>query len=158
MRNKIPSIVALLPAYNEEVSIGSVVLRTRQYADRVVVIDDGSRDRTAEVAAMAGAEVLRHTKNQGKGAALKTGFGSVNGESVIVTIDTDGQHNPDDTPRLVEPILSGKAAGQTVKSSIACFLCSHETTNSLWYSIFTLSMATVQIWRRYVGDHIQDQS
>ena len=51
-----PSIVALLPAYNEEVSIGSVVLRTRQYADRVVVIDDGSRDRTAEVAAMAGAE------------------------------------------------------------------------------------------------------
>lgn len=52
-----PSIVALLPAYNEEVSIGSVVLRTRQHANRVVVIDDGSRDQTAEVAAMAGAEV-----------------------------------------------------------------------------------------------------
>ena len=51
-----PSIVALLPAYNEEVSIGSVVLRTRQYADRVVVIDDGSRDRTAEVAGLAGKE------------------------------------------------------------------------------------------------------
>ena len=103
------SIVALLPAYNEEVSIGSVVLRTKQYADRVVVIDDGSRDNTAEVAAMAGAEVLRHSRNHGKGAALKTGFGSVNGDSVIVTIDTDGQHNPDDIPRLVEPILSGEA-------------------------------------------------
>jgi len=104
-----PSIVALLPAYNEEVSIGSVVLRTRQHADRVVVIDDGSRDRTAEVAAMAGAEVLFHSKNQGKGAALKTGFGAVNGSAVIVTIDTDGQHDPDDIPRLVEPILAGEA-------------------------------------------------
>jgi len=50
-----------------------VVLRTRQYANRVIVIDDGSSDRTAEVAALAGAEVLRHAENQGKGAALKTG-------------------------------------------------------------------------------------
>ena len=85
------TITALLPAYNEEVSIGSVVLRTRAYADRVVVIDDGSSDHTAEVAALAGAEVLRHLKNQGKGAALKTGFSSLNGDAVIVTIDTDGQ-------------------------------------------------------------------
>jgi len=67
-----PSITALLPAYNERLR-GSVVLRTRQYADRVIVIDDGSSDRTAEVAALAGAEVLRHAENQGKGTALKTG-------------------------------------------------------------------------------------
>ena len=104
-----PTITALLPAYNEEVSIGSVVLRTKQYADRVVVIDDGSSDHTAEVAALAGAEVLRHQKNQGKGAALKTGFTSLNGDSVIVTIDTDGQHDPADIPRLVDPILRGEA-------------------------------------------------
>ena len=103
------TITALLPAYNEEVSIGSVVLRTRAYADRVVVIDDGSSDHTAEVAALAGAEVLRHLKNQGKGAALKTGFSSLNGDAVIVTIDTDGQHDPADIPRLVEPILRGEA-------------------------------------------------
>jgi glycosyltransferase involved in cell wall biosynthesis len=103
------AITALLPAYNEEVSIGSVVLRTRQYADRVVVIDDGSSDRTAEVALLAGAEVLRHEKNQGKGVALKTGFSSLNGAAVIVTIDTDGQHDPSDIPRLVEPILRGEA-------------------------------------------------
>jgi glycosyltransferase involved in cell wall biosynthesis len=51
-----PSITALLPAYNEEISIGSVVLRTKQYADRVIVIDDGSSDRTAEVAALVGAK------------------------------------------------------------------------------------------------------
>ena len=133
-----PSIVALLPAYNEEVSIGSVVLRTRRYADRVVVIDDGSRDNIAEVAAMAGAEVRSHSKNQDKGATLKTGFGSVIGKSL-----TDGQNNPDEIPRLMEPILSGEAAGQTVKSLIACFLSSHETTNSLWLSILTLSMAAV---------------
>ena len=104
-----PSITALLPAYNEEVSIGSVVLRTRKYADRVIVVDDGSSDRTAEVAALAGAEVLRHPENRGKGAALKTGFESLNGDSVIVTIDTDGQHDPADIPRLVQPILRGEA-------------------------------------------------
>ena len=63
------SIVALLPAYNEEVSIGSVVLRTRAYADRVVVIDDGSSDHMAEVAALAGAEVLRHAGNLGRGGS-----------------------------------------------------------------------------------------
>ena len=70
-----PSITALLPAYNEEVSIGSVVLRTRQFADRVIVVDDGSLDRTAEVAALAGAEVLRHEENRVKGAALGTEAG-----------------------------------------------------------------------------------
>jgi len=62
-----PSITAILRAYNEEVAIGSVVLRARQHADRVIVIDDGSRDRTAEVAALAGAEVLRR-EEQGSGA------------------------------------------------------------------------------------------
>ena len=104
-----PLITALLPAYNEEVSIGSMVLLTRQFADRVIVVDDGSSDRTAEVAVMAGAEVLRHPENRGKGAALKTGFALMNGDSVIVTIDTDGQHDPADIPRLVEPILQGEA-------------------------------------------------
>lgn len=90
-------------------SIGSVVLRTKCYADRVIVVDDGSSDRTAEVAELAGAEVVRHLKNMGKGVALRTGFESLNGADVIVTIDTDGQHDPSDIPRLVEPILKGEA-------------------------------------------------
>lgn len=126
-------ITAILPAYNEEVSIGSVVLRTKQYVDRVIVIDDGSSDRTAEVARLAGAEVIRHQQNRGKGAALKTGFEALNdmqnkaylhitggeglksdvelqyGHGIIVTIDTDGQHDPADIPKLVEPILKGEA-------------------------------------------------
>ena len=69
-----PSITALLPAYNERLR-GSVVLRTRQFADRVIVVDDGSLDRTAEVAALAGAEVLRHEENRVKGAVLGTEAG-----------------------------------------------------------------------------------
>jgi glycosyltransferase involved in cell wall biosynthesis len=102
-------IAAILPAFNEEVSIGSMVLRARRYADRVIVVDDGSSDRTAEVAEQAGAEVIQHPKNRGKGAALKTGFESLNGEKIVVTMDTDGQHNPSDIPKLVEPILKGEA-------------------------------------------------
>lgn len=109
MESLVGEITAILPAYNEEVSIGSIVLRTLKYADRVIVIDDGSMDRTAEVAALAGAQVLRHEMNLGKGAALKTGFASLNGDAVIVTIDTDGQHDPADIPRLVRPILEGDA-------------------------------------------------
>ena len=77
-------ITALLPAYNERLQ-GSVVLRTKQYADRRTR-DDGSSDRTVEVAAIAGAKVLRHSENLGKGAALKTGFESLNGDVMIVTI------------------------------------------------------------------------
>jgi glycosyltransferase involved in cell wall biosynthesis len=102
-------IAAVLPAFNEEISIGSIVLRTKQFVDRVIVIDDCSRDRTAEVSRMAGAEVIQHPVNKGKGAALKTGFQSLNGEKIIVTIDADGQHDPSDIPKLVEPILRGEA-------------------------------------------------
>ena len=86
--------IAILPAFNEEVSIGSIVLRARQHVDHVVVIDDGSNDRTSEVATLAGAEVIRHPKNLGKGMALRTGFerAGKNGCKVVITMDSDGQH------------------------------------------------------------------
>jgi glycosyltransferase involved in cell wall biosynthesis len=102
-------VTAILPAFNEEVAIGSIVLRTRRYASRVIVIDDGSIDRTAEIAELAGAEVIRHPVNMGKGVALKTGFESVNGSEIIVTLDSDGQHDPGDIPTIVAPILRGEA-------------------------------------------------
>ncbi|MGB9927134.1 MAG: glycosyltransferase family 2 protein [Methanosarcina sp.] len=103
------NITVILPAYNEEVSIGSVVLLTRNYADKVIVVDDGSSDRTAELARRAGAEVIVHEVNKGKGGALKTGFAAAEGADIIVTMDSDGQHNPADIPKLVEPILKGEA-------------------------------------------------
>lgn len=103
------NIAVILPAYNEEVSIGSVVLLARRYADRVIVVDDGSSDRTAEIAAIAGAEVIVHSPNLGKGMAFKTGFAAAEGADIIVTMDSDGQHNPADIPKLVAPILEGVA-------------------------------------------------
>lgn len=104
-------ITVVLPAYNEEVSIGSMVLLTSFYADSVLVVDDGSSDRTAEVAQQAGAEVIQHEKNKGKGEALKTGFiaSSNLGADIIVTMDSDGQHNPADIPKLIAPIIKGEA-------------------------------------------------
>jgi len=86
-----------------------VVLRTRQYADPVLVIDDSSTDRTAEMAEMAGAEVIRHPINRGKGAALRSGFNAASGADIIVTMDADGQHYPSEIPNLIDPILKGEA-------------------------------------------------
>jgi glycosyltransferase involved in cell wall biosynthesis len=105
------TITVILPAFNEEVSIGSMVLHARQHADHVVVIDDGSKDRTSEFARLAGAEVIRHPKNLGKGVALKTGFqhAGKNGCKVVITMDSDGQHDPEDIAKLVAPILRGEA-------------------------------------------------
>ncbi|NLM02287.1 Undecaprenyl-phosphate 4-deoxy-4-formamido-L-arabinose transferase {ECO:0000255/HAMAP-Rule:MF_01164} [Methanothermobacter wolfeii] len=98
---------AIIPAFNEEVAIGSVVLLSREHVDEVLVVDDGSTDRTASVAEMAGARVLRHHKNLGKGAALKTGFQATDAD-VIVTLDADGQHDPAEIPKLMEPIIRGE--------------------------------------------------
>ncbi|KKG83982.1 glycosyltransferase family 2 protein [Methanosarcina mazei] len=105
------NITAILPAYNEEVSIGSIVLLTKLYADNVIVIDDGSTDLTADIARKAGAEVVSHGANRGKAEAIKTGFTAAAdlGADIIVTMDSDGQHNPADIPNLVAPIIKGNA-------------------------------------------------
>ena len=102
-------VAVLLPAYNEEVSIASMVLLSLQYADEVIVIDDGSSDRTSEVSRLAGATVLSHITNKGKGAALKTGFKYAQDYDIIVTIDADGQHNPSEIPDVIKPIMEDRA-------------------------------------------------
>lgn len=105
------NITVILPAYNEELSIGSIALLTRFYANNVIVVDDGSADRTAEIARNAGAQVIVHETNTGKGGALKTGFKAAvdQGADIIVTMDSDGQHNPADIPKLIAPIIEGNA-------------------------------------------------
>ena len=100
-------ITAVLSAFNNEGTINNTVLKTLEHASRVIVVDDGSTDDTAEKARLAGAEVIRHNINMGKEAALRTGFrlATQNGAKVIVTMDCDGRHDPADISRLAEPIL-----------------------------------------------------
>lgn len=106
----------LIPGYNESRMIGQVVTNTRKIIDDVVVIDDGSRDNTAQIAQDAGAYVIKHEVNKGKGAALRTGFQYVidHGYDAVITMDSDGQHDPDDIPGFldaVEKIGSGIIIG-----------------------------------------------
>ena len=102
-------IVAIIPAYNEEEELANVIAKTFKYVDKVIVVDDGSADKTAEVAIEAGAEVISHSTNLGKGEALKSGFKAVDDDSIIITIDGDGQHNPDEIPILIKPIIEDGA-------------------------------------------------
>jgi glycosyltransferase involved in cell wall biosynthesis len=100
-----------IPAFNEEGSIAKVVILAKRNADRVVVVDDGSSDLTAEIAHEMGAEIIRHDWNMGYGACLATLFKKARevDPDVLVTLDGDGQHDPRDVPRLVGPILDGAA-------------------------------------------------
>src|SRR5256886_14854049 len=103
-----PKIAAVIPAYNEEIHIGEVVRRTRQQLDDVLVVDDGSRDKTAERAREAGAGVIVHEKNLGKGETIKTGLRhwlDRQFDSVII-LDADGQHRPEEIDRFGTASLS----------------------------------------------------
>ena len=106
-----PRVVAVVPAFNEDKYIASVVLKVRSHVDRVLVVDDGSRDLTASLAAEAGAAVVRHAANRGKGAAVRTGLRWVidAGAEAVVLLDGDGQHRPEHIEQLVAPVLAGQA-------------------------------------------------
>jgi glycosyltransferase involved in cell wall biosynthesis len=106
-----PFVVACIPAYNEEKSIARVVIEAQRYVDRVIVCDDGSNDLTGEIARRLGAEVIRHERNMGYGAALSSLFKAARelGASAMVVLDADLQHNPNDIPRLLSPIVEGEA-------------------------------------------------
>lgn len=102
-------VIVALPAYNEERYIGSVILKAKKYAGEVIVFDDGSADGTAEVAQLAGATVLKHDGNRGKGAAMRGILAEVRKRvpEVLVILDADGQHDADEIPRLVEAVREG---------------------------------------------------
>lgn len=105
-------IFIVMPAYNEEKVIGRTILglKRRGY-DNIIVVDDGSSDKTAQVAEKYGAYVVSHPINRGLGGALKTGIDTAISldADIIVTFDSDGQHDPDDIKRLIVPIQKRKA-------------------------------------------------
>jgi glycosyltransferase involved in cell wall biosynthesis len=101
----------VIPAFNEDEQIAAVVIGLKEAGLTVVVVDDGSSDRTAEIAREAGAEVARHALNMGQGMALRTGIelSLRAGADAIVTFDADGQHQVEDIAALLKPIEDGTA-------------------------------------------------
>lgn len=119
---KEPRGCVIIPAYREAGRIGVVVERVREFVSDVLVVDDGSPDETATQAAQAGAIVIRHPANCGKGAALDTGFRAARerGFDFVITLDGDGQHAPSDLPAFIQefkrtgtPVLIGTRMAAT---------------------------------------------
>jgi glycosyltransferase involved in cell wall biosynthesis len=105
------NVVAVIPCLNEENFISDIVTRAGKYVQTVIVVDDGSTDQTREVAEKAGAKVIRHESSRGAGAATRSGFEAaiLENADIVVTIDGDGQHNPDEIPRLLNLIRGGSS-------------------------------------------------
>ena len=104
-------ILAAMPVHNEEETVGTVVLQSLRHVDSVLCVDDGSSDASARIARKLGAEIHHHRSNKGYGAALKSIFriARERNAEALVLLDSDGQHDPNDIPVLLEPILSGEA-------------------------------------------------
>ena len=102
----IEQVAVVIPAYNAARHLDAVIADVRRHVpgERVIVVDDGSSDDTAAVAERAGAQVIVHEVNRGKGAALRTGIlaAGERGHRFAITLDADGQHNPDDIPAFIE--------------------------------------------------------
>ena len=109
-------LAVLIPAKDEEATIGELLdrvsrVRVSGCEIRCLVVDDGSKDRTAQIARQRGASVIRHPENRGLGAAVRTGLRAAvdDGASAVAYLDADLEYYPEDIPRLVEPVLSGTA-------------------------------------------------
>ena len=103
-------VIAAIPCFNTEPFIADVISKAKKYVDRIIVIDDGSYDGTSKAARIAGALVINHGVNRGYGESIKSCFDAVgeNGADVLVILDGDGQHKPDEIPQLLAPILKGE--------------------------------------------------
>jgi len=102
-------VIAVIAAYQEEKRIGNVIKETKKYVDKVIVIDDGSTDKTAEVAKKSGADVISYELNRGKGYATKLGLVKAISlkPQIIILLDADGQHNPNYIPSFIDAIKNG---------------------------------------------------
>ena len=105
------NIVAILPAHNEATRLEAVIQATEPYVDAIIVVDDGSTDQTSVVAKAAGVQVVRHRQNLGAGAATMTGIEAARrlGADIVLTLDADGQHDPQDIPAMLNPIHEDQA-------------------------------------------------
>lgn len=104
-------IVAIIPALNEEETISKVIRNVKEYVDEVILVDDASIDRTPFIAKREGIIVFSHQSNQGYDKSIDDGFvlASKIGATIILTFDGDGQHNPNDIPKIIAPIIEKKA-------------------------------------------------
>jgi len=105
------NIILVMAAYNEEKKIKEVVNDVSRYVDKIIVVDDGSSDNTANAVKNKKATVIKHRINLGQGAALQTGFDYAKTlkPQVVITYDADGQFEPSDIPMMINPILNGEA-------------------------------------------------
>src|SRR3989344_8148116 len=103
-------LIVIIPAYNEEKTIKEVIrsLKEKGYND-IIVLDDGSKDSTYELASKEKVKVYRHMINRGLGGALNTGITAAlkEGADFMITFDADGQHSVDDIPKMIEPLKNG---------------------------------------------------
>lgn len=139
--NPTPSVIALIPAYNEQEHISTVISLARQYLP-VLVVDDGSKDRTAELAEAAGAEVLRQVPNQGKGAALIAGFHHclAHDYEAVITLDADGQHDPSEIPLFLESLVQHPVGLIIGKRNYAEMPLRRRLPNALGKWLFSLAV------------------
>ena len=143
-------MLVCIPAFNEEKSIAGVILAARKNSNAVIVCDDGSTDMTVEIAEALGVEVARHSENLGKGAALRTLFERSRqmDAEIIVTLDGDGQHDPNEIPKVIQPLLNGDADivnGSRLNEEVK--MPRHRTFGNKVLSFFT---------NRFAGRNISD--
>jgi glycosyltransferase involved in cell wall biosynthesis len=102
-------VIAVLPAYNEEKRIKNIIIKTKRYVDKIIVVDDGSKDKTTEISKQSGAEVIRYEKNQGVGYATRVGLKRAISlkPDTIIFLDADGQHDPKYIPQFIKAIEDG---------------------------------------------------
>lgn len=143
--NRNDSVWIVIPAYNEATVIGSVIKDIRNVGYKnILVVDDGSKDETFKRAKETGILVLRHRLNRGKGAATKTGIEAAKllGAKIIVTMDGDGQHNPEDIEKLLAPI-------QQKKTDVVLGTRLKNPEGMPWYKIAHNMIGNAIVWYIY---------
>lgn len=141
-----PKLSFILPAKNEAAVIGSVIdrLHDLQLDAEIIVVNDGSTDNTAELAASKGAKVITHPYSQGNGAAVRAGARAAQGE-VLVFLDADGQHRPEDIPRLLAKLDEGYAMVVGARTGLRSQANVHRAVANRFYNRFGSWMVGHQI-------------